>query len=300
MKFSIHSLLYLLLMSSALGQTGMLVSYADFESAFVDSRRVDIWLPPSYGANPQDSFPVIYMHDGQNLFEDSLCGFGVEWGVDETICKLTAEGKIPECMVVGIWNTPKRYPEYQPQKPYPLLDSAYRSQLTEIYGMEPASDNYLKFIVGELKPFVDEAYRTLSQREQTYIMGSSMGGLISLYAVCEYPDIFAGAGCLSTHWVTWVDLNNGEMARVMQEYLRTNLPEAGRHVFYFDYGTEELDAHYEKHQKAVDRILEEKGYTWQKDWISLKFEGASHSEIFWQERLFIPMEFLLGNRAPDE
>ncbi len=277
------------------GNTGRIVSHPGFPSRYVPARNVDVWLPPSYDADAGRHFPVIYIHDGQNLFEDTLAGFGVEWGVDEAVTRLSAEGTIPECIVVGIWNTPDRYPEYQPQRPYKDLEPEYRSKVTELYGGEPVSDLYLQFLVDELKPFIDSAFRTLPEREATLIMGSSMGGLISVYALCEYPDVFAGAGCLSTHWVTRVDLEDPEMARVMERYLIGNLPPAGRHSIYFDYGTEGLDAWYEPHQKRIDSVMAMKGYTRGKDWKTLKFEGADHNERSWRERLGIPLEFLAGH-----
>jgi predicted alpha/beta superfamily hydrolase len=279
----------------ATGQNGQRIHYESFGSEFIESRNLDVWLPPSYNTEPGKNFPVIYMHDGQNLFEDTLCGFGIEWGVDETLTRLSEEGKVPECIVVGIWNTPKRYPEYQPQKPYPNLDPAYREAVTELYGGEPVSDNYLKFIVRELKPYIDKTYRTLSERDFTVIIGSSMGGLISLYAICEYPDVFSRAGCLSTHWVTRVDLNNPDMARVMIDYLDQNLPSPKNHKLYFDHGTKGLDAHYGSHQEKVNNVMEKHGFRNGNEFISKVFQGADHNEISWQERLAIPMEFLLSD-----
>jgi predicted alpha/beta superfamily hydrolase len=279
----------------ATGQKEQRIHYESFGSDLVESRNLDIWLPPSYSIEAEKRYPVIYMHDGQNLFEDTLCGFGVEWGVDETLTRLSAEGKVPECIVVGIWNTPKRYPEYQPQKPYQNLEPEYRNAVTTLYNGEPVSDNYLKFIVQELKPFIDQTYRTLPERDFTIIMGSSMGGLISLYAICEYPEVFAGAGCLSTHWVTRADLNNPEMARVMIDYLDKNLPSPKDHKIYFDHGTKGLDAYYGPHQKNIDRVMKKHGYIQGKGFESRVFEGADHNEISWQERLAIPMEFLLSD-----
>ena len=275
------------------GQQGRIVRYPDFSSEYIRSRNVDVWLPPSYDSQPDKNYPVLYMHDGQNLFEDTLAGFGTEWGIDEAITTLSAEGKIPECIVVGIWNTPNRYPEYQPQKPYGKLDPEYRKEVTELYGAEAVSDSYLRFLTSELKPFVDSVFRTLPGRETTFIMGSSMGGLVSIYALCEYQDLFAGAGCLSTHWVTRVDLENAEMARVMEDYLEDNLPVPGRHRIYFDYGTAGLDAWYEPHQMRIDSVMAGKGYTRGEDWETMKFEGADHNESSWRERLHIPLEFLL-------
>jgi predicted alpha/beta superfamily hydrolase len=149
----------------------------------------------------------------------------------------------------------------------------------------PLSDPYLKFIVRELKPFIDEHFRTLPDRENTLIMGSSMGGLISIYAVCEYPDHFGGAGCISTHWPA--------AGGIVVDYLAQALPEAGEHRLYFDYGTATVDALYERYQEEVDQILIAKGYTQGEDWLTLKFEGAEHGERAWRERVHIPLEFLL-------
>ncbi len=132
------------------------------------------------------------MQDGQNLFNAETSNIGEEWGIDEAITKISKDKKIPEAIVVGIWNTSKRYQEYMPQKPFNKLDRSIGAELLKVYGGVPISDNYLKFIVEELKPFVDSVYRTKPGRQETFIMGSSMGGLISMYAVCEYPQIFRG------------------------------------------------------------------------------------------------------------
>jgi enterochelin esterase-like enzyme len=117
-------------------------------------------------------------------------------------------------------------------------------------------------------------------------MGSSMGGLVSLYAVCQYPELFGGAGCLSTHWPA--------VGAVIDGYLTTALPSPGRHRFYFDYGTATLDSLYEPYQQRVDAVLATRGYTSGRDWITRRFEGAEHNEAAWRERLHIPLRFLLG------
>ena len=200
--------------------------------------------------------------------------------------RLAGGGKIAEVIVVGIWNTPRRRQEYMPQKPVEGPEGQrVRTQLVEEYGGEPLSDGYLRFVVEEVKPFVDSAYRTQPQRESTFIMGSSMGGLISLYALCEYPEVFAGAGCLSTHWPA------GE--GVMVEYLRRALPRPGKHRVYFDHGTETLDATYEVYQRRVDDVMRAAGYREGADWITHRFPGAEHSERAWRERVHIPLQFLL-------
>ncbi|MEM9528608.1 MAG: alpha/beta hydrolase-fold protein, partial [Bacteroidota bacterium] len=175
----------------------------DFESEYVVPRNVDVWLPNNYSAD--EAYAVLYMHDGQMLYDSTRSWNGQEWGVDETMGKLLKEGAIRNTIVVGIWNTEFRHSEYFPQKPFEslpksfqdsLLNDVKRGQEHALFKTEVCSDNYLKFIVEELKPFIDKKYATLPDVQNTFIAGSSMGGLISMYALCEYPEVFFGAGCL--------------------------------------------------------------------------------------------------------
>jgi predicted alpha/beta superfamily hydrolase len=261
---------------------GMWRHFREFPSDYVAARNVDVWVPPGYEETGTGRFPVIYMHDGQNLFDPQSSFIGVDWGIDNAMRDIIASGRAPAAIVVGIWNTPQRSQEYMPQRALEL------SPVQRARRRAPLSDRYLKFILRELKPFIDDHFRTLPDRENTFIMGSSMGGLISIYAVCEYPDHFAGAGCISTHWPA--------ASGIVVDYLGQALPEAGKHKLYFDHGTATVDALYEPYQEEVDQILITKGYTRGEDWVTLKFEGAEHGERAWRERVHIPLEFLLGRR----
>ncbi|NNK90648.1 MAG: hypothetical protein HKO89_08585 [Saprospiraceae bacterium] len=120
-----------------------------------------------------------------------------------------------------------------------------------------------------------------------------MGGLISMYALCEYPEIFHGAACLSTHWVGTFDTLNNPIPLKFAEYLDNNLPDAHSHLIYFDFGTETLDALYEPYQTIVDSIMIKHDFH-TKNWKTMKFEGENHSEKAWNKRLDIPLKFLLG------
>jgi enterochelin esterase-like enzyme len=280
---------------------GTLKQIENFPSKYVSPRNVDIWLPEGYNEN--EKYAVLYMQDGQMLFDSTITWNKQEWGVDETISKLLRENKIRKTIVVGIWNTKDRHSEYFPQKPFESLPAFYQDSLlnyakgntgTPIFTTTVQSDNYLKFLVEELKPFIDMNYSTNKDAENTFIAGSSMGGLISIYGICEYPDIFGGAACLSTHWTgTYTDKNNPIPGKII-EYLKENLPDPSTHKIYFDYGTETLDTLYEKYQKQVDSVMVGKGFT-NKNWITLKFEGENHSEKSWAKRLDIPLVFLLSN-----
>ena len=272
------------------GVTGALETIESFESRHVDARRVDVWLPPSYRQDPMRRYPVLYMHDGQNLFDPALSYTGVDWGLDEAITRLAAEGRVREAIVVGIWNTPKRFAEYMPAKavtesgvPQGWPDMAWMSR------QEIVSDDYLRFIVQELKPRVDAKYRTRTGREDTAIMGSSMGALISLYALVEYPDVFGGAGCVSVHW----PLGDGLVA----DYLARQLPAREGHRLYFDHGTTTIDAAYAPYQRRVDALLRDAGWREGSDFMSYEDRGAAHDERAWRARLAVPLEFLLGPPA---
>lgn len=120
-----------------------------------------------------------------------------------------------------------------------------------------------------------------------------MGGLISLYAICEYPSVFGGAACLSTHWLGATLENNTEFREAYKAYLDLKLPKLKDAKIYFDYGTTTLDALYEPHQKVMDALMVSKGFT-AKNWITKKFEVHDHSEKSWAKRLDIPIVFLLG------
>jgi predicted alpha/beta superfamily hydrolase len=267
----------------------MIISHPDFPSNHVPARQVDVWLPPEYGVGNGRRYPVLYMHDGQNLFDPAVAYAGVTWGVPKALTRLIEAGEAPPTIIVGIWNAGEgRWTEYMPQRPFTAPVQLNASDQQKISGI-PTSDAYLRFLVTELKPFIDQTYATRPEREATFVMGSSMGGLISLYALCEYPDVFAGAGCVSTHW----SAGDG----IVIDYMAAHLPPHGRHRLYFDYGTETLDATYEPYQQRADAVLAAAGYTPGQDWITRKFEGAEHSERSWQERVHIPLAFLLKEVA---
>ncbi len=266
--------------------------YSDFPSEIIKPRDVEVWLPQEY--DTLDALPVLYMFDGQNIFHGQqgwFGGFDNGWQVDEVLDSLIKAGKIAPVMVVGISNTGMmRASEYMPAKPKGLIEErilkadSYLQESYEDYGIQ--SDEQLKFIVEELKPFIDSRYKTLPDKSNTLVAGSSMGGLISAYAICEYPDVFGAAACFSTHWPP--------LDGVFLEYLRGNLPDPSNHKIYFDYGTIELDAEYEPYQLVVDSMMEARGFQRELNWTTRRCEGEGHNSEAWHKRFHIPMEFLLS------
>lgn len=264
-----------------------MIRHENFTSAYVATRHVDVWLPPGYDDDPARRYPVLYMHDGQNCFRPEDSSFGVAWEVQHALARLIATGETRPAIIAGIWNLPMlRYLEYRPAKPFLSLSETARTAVLEGLGGMPLSDNYLAFIVTELKPFIDATYRTRPGRADTFVMGSSMGGLISLYAIGEYPAVFGGAGCVSTHWPA--------VEGVIIPYLQEHLPDPATHRLYFDYGTETLDTLYAPLQAETDKVMAAAGYVPGVNWVTQSYPGTNHSEGAWQARVAIPLRFLLG------
>lgn len=298
------SSLVLILGSTAFAQlprvaSGKLERIENLASNYITPRNVDVWLPEGYDGKKK--YAVLYMHDGQMLFDSTTTWNKQAWDIDETLGRLLKERKVRDVIVVGVWNTTTRYTDYFPQRAFESLTHAERDTLYAIVQRSGASlfaagpinsDNYLKFLVTELKPYIDSHYATRQGRGDTFIAGSSMGGLISMYAICEYPDVFGGAACISTHWPGIFTADN-PIPKAFYEYLKQHLPNPKKHKIYFDYGDATLDALYPPLQKEVDKIMQEKGWT-SRNWMTKYFPGENHSERAWRKRFDIPMIFLLG------
>jgi predicted alpha/beta superfamily hydrolase len=213
-------------------------------------RRVWIYLPTRYQMSGK-TYPVIYMHDGQNLFDAYTSGYG-EWGIDELMDKLP---DIKECIIVGIdHGGDYRITEYDP----------YNSK----YGKGRGND-YIDFIVKTLKPYVDANYHTKTDYRHTTIAGSSMGGLISMYAILKYPDVFGNAGIFSpAFWVA---------PEIYQFAMQQHLSDKSR--FYFVCGDAESDSMVSDMNKMAD-IIHLKGLNIKKAPVVI-IKGASHNEKQW-------------------
>ncbi len=273
---------------------GRLERLALFPSRHVAPRHVDVWLPRGYdGTRPH---AVLYMHDGQMLFDATTTWNKQAWDVAPTVQRLIDAGALRDCIVVGAWNTGQtRFNEYFPQGFIEHVPEGPARQVLLTRGFAsqpPMADAYLRFLVTELKPAIDARYRTRPGRDDTVVAGSSMGGLISAYALCEHPQVFGGAACLSTHWIGGFE-RNAEIPAAGRAYLRRRLPPPGEHRLYMDRGTTELDALYDEAQAAVDALMRERGFGPPR-FVTRVFEGEGHNERAWAKRLEIPLRHLLG------
>jgi len=218
------------------------------------TRRIWLYLPPNY-KNSNENYPVLYMHDGQNLFDDAT-SFSGEWQVDETLNKLYKEKGL-KLMVVGIDNGgEKRLDEYSPWKNHK-------------YG-GGEGDKYVDFIVKTLKSYIDRNYRTKTEKETTAIMGSSMGGLISFYATLKYPKVFGKSGVFSPSF--WFSKESFEFAKTNGNLKETKM--------YFLVGTKEGETMVADTNQMI-KTLQTNGFC--KENLKNKIvEGAKHNEQFWK------------------
>jgi predicted alpha/beta superfamily hydrolase len=238
-------------------------------------RMIRVYLPKGYEENKEKRYPVLYMHDGQNLYRDEDAGYGMAWRVGDYL-----DDSELEMIVVGIDCNEglKRLDEYGPweSSKMPEVIDANRKTI----GGE--GRQYIEFVVHELRPLIDKKYRTIA--EETSMAGSSMGGLISTYAACQYPHIFKRIASLSTAY--W--FNQEEIEDLIR---KSDLSEIER--FYLDAGTAEvtetIDGEtYERTSERVYELLKEKVGHARFDII----EGGVHNEIAWRERLPQVFEFL--------
>lgn len=269
---------------------GRIQRFYNFPSKQVTPRNVDVWLPDGY---PKfGPYAVIYMHDGQNLFDSTTSYSGVSWNADRIAMDLMSKRKTKQFIIVGIHNSPQRSLEYTPQGLYNELPENFKSNFNEEFKGEPLSDKYLLFIVKELKPVIDNSFYTERSKEYTCIAGSSRGGLISLYALCQFPNVFGTAACISTHWPVSLKENNPAYSQAMISYLTKKLPSFESHRLYFDYGTETMDKQYKPYQLEIDALLKSKGYS-KKNWITKEYPGAEHNEKAWQGRFPDVLKFVM-------
>jgi predicted alpha/beta superfamily hydrolase len=252
---------------------GQILVFPNFHSPQLgNTRDIFVHVPPLYAVEPERRYPVIYMQDGQNLF-DKHQSFSDEWRVDETLQQLSQEGI--EALVVGLPNTAERLDEYSP-----FVDGEHGGG---------RGDAYLQFIIESVKPRIDADFRTMPDRSATGILGSSMGGLISLYGLLTRPDAFGFAGVLSP--AVW--FADDAIRRTMEA-----MPQLPNVRLYMDVGTDELgadegkSAEYLEKVRAVRDLLNAKGIG---DRLLYKeAEGATHSEQEWANRLPDALRFLLS------
>lgn len=276
---------------------GTLERWNDLPSRHIPARPVDVWLPPGFKAG--QPYRVLCMHDGQMLFDARMTWNRQAWNAHLAVHGLMQSAQLLPTIVLGIWNREgQRFAEYFPEKALAFAPAAARDGFVkgEAQG-RPLADAYLRFIVEDLLPHVESKWGPRAQGSGVMVAGASMGGMISLYALCEYPQVFTGAACLSTHWVSVApsrseqDKRNEDLSNAFLAYLGRALPRAGRHRIWVDRGDDALDSLYEPGLRQFQGLLTERGYG-DTEGIARVFKGTGHNEADWSRRIGQALAFI--------
>jgi enterochelin esterase-like enzyme len=267
--------------------SGRLLEYDGVAAAGLPPQRLTIWLPPGYDAG-EGRFPVLYMHDGHNLFDPAESNFNKIWAADKAMRAAVQSGKVEPHIIIGIWAPgTDRHRQYLPRSLYDMTAGDLRAQMDSLTAGGVISDRYLDWIAGPLKAWVDQSFRTRPGRDDTAIVGSSMGGLMSCYAFLERPEVFGRAGCVSSHWPA-VDpsaIDEAQLKALWDGWLAARLGQPDGRRVWMDHGTATLDAFYAPYQQVIDARFAAAGWQKGRDWESRVYEGAEHEENAWAARL---------------
>jgi predicted alpha/beta superfamily hydrolase len=245
--------------------TGNVKYHYQFPGDGIIPRDIIVWLPPSYTKSTAKRYPVLYMHDGQNIIDPATSFGGIDWQADETTDSLIRKNKMEEIIIVGIYNSKDRKTEY-----------SYTEK----------GNAYMNFIINKLKPFIDKNYRTLRDRKNTATIGSSLGGLISFILTWEHPEVFSMAGCLSPA----LKIDNLDYVSKISSYndKKKNIK------IYFDNGGVGLEKKLQPGLDGTIDILKQKGYMEGKDFVVFIDDAGEHNEAAWAKRLWRPLLFMFG------
>ena len=275
--------------------------FVEFDQpADIGQVHVTVWLPPGYDKEPKRRYPVLYMHDGQNVFFPKRSNFNKVWAADKAALSLINARKVAPFLIVAVDHPgPTRFLRYFPTR----VASAPLRQGTEAFAKgKLGGDQYLSFLGDTLKPVIDARYRTRPQPRYTAVAGSSMGGLISLYALTERADVFGKAAAISTH-SPLIDPQLLQKQPMMAEgvkadwkrYLSTRLGAPQGRKLWMDHGTETLDAFYAPYQAVLDQSVTDAGWKRGKDFESRVYKGTAHEENAWAARLPEVLGWLLAD-----
>tara|TARA_B000000557_G_scaffold260817_1_gene258765 strand:- start:504 stop:1436 length:933 start_codon:yes stop_codon:yes gene_type:complete len=280
----------------------------EFESKIIGNRLIEIYRPSNQQISDKTIF--IIMHDGQMLFDSSITWNKKDWNIDGIFKQ--RKNKNNDIIIIGVSSinqsgdgfidNTKRYAEYFPKESIKYFKKNFKTYFYNKFINQNKFD-YLEFLVSELIPFVEKKYNILLDKKNTGIMGGSMGGLISLNAILEYPDTFGFAGCFSVHWIGIKPMDfvllpirnkvtkDEDLIVGLIKYVDSKIKNLNDHKIYFDYGTKGLDQYYDKPQSLIDEIFIKNNINFK----SLKFEGHDHDEYYFSLRFENALDFLIKN-----
>ncbi|WNJ21361.1 alpha/beta hydrolase-fold protein [Pontibacter sp. G13] len=245
--------------------TGQIKYHKRITAEGLKERSLAVWLPPTYGKSKKRSYPVLYMHDGQNLFNPKTAAFGVDWRVDEVADSLIRRGLLQDIIIVGIYNTSDRNEEYT---------------------TTPMGKRYRQFVIEKVKPLIDKTYRTLPDAKYTATGGSSAGGLVAFMLAWESPDIFSKAICMSPAFKIQ---NIDYVSTVEADSSRKELLE-----IYVDNGGVGLEKQLQPGIDDMMKALKQHGFQAGKN-LDYQVEPlAKHNEAAWGKRIHRPLQWMFG------
>lgn len=247
--------------------TGTVAYHRQMQGDGIRPRDIIVWLPPSYANAPEKRYPVLYMHDGQNVFDPRTAFLGADWRVDEVADSLMRTGEMEEIIIVGVNNSDERRAEYSDTD---------------------KGRAYMKFLIEKLKPFIDATYRTQPERQNTAVMGSSMGGLISFLLAWQHPEVFSQAACLSPAFTPPFD----SAIKMVESHESTK---KGIRL-YLDNGGVALDSVLQAGCDQMLHALKQKGFSLGDNLYWFHDKHAEHSERAWARRVWRPLLFMFKKR----
>ncbi|GAA0316257.1 alpha/beta hydrolase-fold protein [Sphingomonas oligophenolica] len=280
---------------------GQLFVRRAFASPELLPRDLFVWVPDT--AAPPDGFPVLYMQDGQNLFDARLVPFGTAWEVDRSMARLADAGTIMPAIVVGIASTTDRFLDYAPALILDRLSPSARGAVESAWGGAARSAAYARLVIEDVKPLIDAHFVTCRSADSSFLAGSSLGAAIALETLARYPDRVAGAACLSAH-LSLLPVTESEtlppdfaadVTMAVADFANACLPRAGRHAVWIDRSGQGIDRFYGPTHAAVATALSRLGYAEGIDVVARCYPGVGHDEGAWRARLDDALVFLLGH-----
>ncbi|MEG3144252.1 alpha/beta hydrolase-fold protein [Sphingomonas sp. RT2P30] len=264
-------------------------------------RDLFVWVPDHPA--PPAGFPVLYMQDGQNLFDARLVPFGTAWEIDRSVSRLADAGVIEPTIVVGVASTAARFTEYAPALVLERLNPDARDAVEAAWGGPAQSAAYARFVVEVVKPLIDAHFPTRAAAGATFVGGSSLGAVAALDILARYPDRVAGAACLSAHFsllpVTETEpLPKGfaeDVTAAVTDFADNCLPRAGQHAVWIDRSAQGIDRFYGPTHAAIITALSRRGFVDGVDLAARCYPGVGHDEAAWRARIDDALTFLLGH-----
>jgi enterochelin esterase-like enzyme len=285
---------------------GRLFVASDFPCAPLAPRELFAWRPD--GVDRDRPLPVLYVQDGQNLFDARRVPFGAAWEIDASLSRLIDAGRIPPIMAVGVACSSDRFLEYAPALILNRAPVPARDAVETAWGGSAQSSAYAELVVHRIKPFVDAAFATLPGAATTFVAGASMGGVAAIELLARHPDVFAGAAALSAH-LSLLPVDETEtmpegfadqMAAAVGAFALADLPAAGRHRLWLDRSELDIDRFYGPSHRALIEAMIILGYQLDQDLAVHNFPGVGHNEAAWRDRLDEALAFLLADATSPE